>query len=104
MDLEDLKKNRWVPRGGEKGPKTINEVREEVEKEQQVNELERIEVIIKLIFKIFLFFSTKSKRIKSSFCGNQILVELVTEVEVQLIGVKLRLFFLLNFKTKSLFI
>nr|CAD2164748.1 unnamed protein product [Meloidogyne enterolobii] len=42
MDLEDLKKNRWVPRGGEKGPKTINEVREEVEKEQQVNELERI--------------------------------------------------------------
>ncbi|KAL7075939.1 hypothetical protein ACQ4LE_004880 [Meloidogyne hapla] len=43
MDLEDLKKNHWMPRGGEKGPKTINEVREEVEKEQQVNEMERIE-------------------------------------------------------------
>lgn len=57
MDLEDLKKNRWMPRGGEKGPKTINEVREEVEKEQQVNELERIEGNKKINFKyLFLFF------------------------------------------------
>lgn len=56
MDLEDLKKNRWVPRGGEKGPKTINEVREEVEKEQQVNELERIEVNNKINFFIIFFF------------------------------------------------
>jgi translation initiation factor 4G len=44
MNLEDLRKNNWNPRGGEKGPKTIEEVREEVEKEQQENELERIEV------------------------------------------------------------
>uniref|UniRef100_A0A183C888 MIF4G domain-containing protein n=1 Tax=Globodera pallida TaxID=36090 RepID=A0A183C888_GLOPA len=43
MDLEELRKNNWMPRGGEKGPKTIEEVREEVEKEQQENELERIE-------------------------------------------------------------
>ena len=35
-----------MPRGGEKGPKTIEEVREEVEKEQQENELERMEVFI----------------------------------------------------------
>ena len=44
MDLEDLRKCNWMPRGGEKGPKTIEEVREEVEKEQQENEMERIEV------------------------------------------------------------
>ena len=43
MDLEDLRKCNWMPRGGEKGPKTIEEVREEVEKEQQENEMERIE-------------------------------------------------------------
>ncbi|KAI3413947.1 hypothetical protein GPALN_011418 [Globodera pallida] len=43
MDLEELRNNKWMPRGGEKGPKTIEEVREEVEKEQQENELERIE-------------------------------------------------------------
>lgn len=43
MDLEDLRKSNWNPRGGEKGPKTIEEVREEAVKEQQDNELERIE-------------------------------------------------------------
>uniref|UniRef100_A0A914GRP5 MIF4G domain-containing protein n=1 Tax=Globodera rostochiensis TaxID=31243 RepID=A0A914GRP5_GLORO len=43
QELEDLRQNKWMPRGGEKGPKTIEEVREEVEKEQQENEMERIE-------------------------------------------------------------
>jgi hypothetical protein len=44
MDLEDLHNNKWIPRGGEKGPKRIEEVREEVEKEQQEMKLERMEV------------------------------------------------------------
>lgn len=43
MDLEDLRKCNWIPRGGEKGPKTIEEVREEVEKEERMNEIERME-------------------------------------------------------------
>uniref|UniRef100_A0A183CGD5 EIF4G1 n=1 Tax=Globodera pallida TaxID=36090 RepID=A0A183CGD5_GLOPA len=43
QELEDLRQNKWMPRGGEKGPKTIEEVREEVEKEHQENEMERIE-------------------------------------------------------------
>lgn len=38
-----------MPRGGEKGPKTIEEVREEVEKEQQENEIERMEVIYLIV-------------------------------------------------------
>ncbi|KAL3123242.1 hypothetical protein niasHT_006785 [Heterodera trifolii] len=43
LEVEELRSNKWMPRGGEKGPKTIEEVHEEAEKEQQVNEMERIE-------------------------------------------------------------
>ena len=38
-----MRRNNWTPKGGEKGPKTIEEVREDVEKEQQLNEMERME-------------------------------------------------------------
>ncbi|KAK0400560.1 hypothetical protein QR680_015315 [Steinernema hermaphroditum] len=43
VDLVDLQKNAWEPRKSQagKGPKKIEELREEVQKERQKNELER---------------------------------------------------------------
>ena len=48
LDLAELRKNKWVPRGGEKGPKTIEEVREQAEKERTENIAERIMVNLDL--------------------------------------------------------
>jgi len=44
MDLEELQRRKWIKRGGEKGPKTIDQVRQEAEEEQRKNESERMEV------------------------------------------------------------
>lgn len=46
MNLDELSNNKWVPRGGQTGPKTIDEVREEAEKEKQQNEAERLKVFL----------------------------------------------------------
>ena len=44
VNLEELQSNKWKPRGGDKGPKTVAEVRDEVAQEIHENEQERIAV------------------------------------------------------------
>lgn len=41
MNLEDLRRNGWQPKHGKQGPKTMKEVRNEVEQEQLENQAER---------------------------------------------------------------
>jgi hypothetical protein len=46
LNMEELRSNNWKPRVGDKGPKTVDAVRNEFEQEQQQNEEERISVRI----------------------------------------------------------
>lgn len=44
MNLEDLRKNKWVPLLGNKGPTTLEQVRKDAEDEELQKEEERREV------------------------------------------------------------
>ena len=44
LNLEELRQNNWKPRGGDKGPKTVEEVRSQAEQERIQNVEERMEV------------------------------------------------------------
>ena len=46
LNLEELRQNNWKPRGGDKGPKTVDEVRSQAEQERIQNVEERMEVIL----------------------------------------------------------
>ena len=50
LNLEELRQNNWKPRGGDKGPKTVEEVRSQAEQERIQNVEERMEV------KLYLFW------------------------------------------------
>jgi translation initiation factor 4G len=42
LDVLDLRRANWVSKGGDKGPKTLQEIREEAARAQQAAEMERI--------------------------------------------------------------
>ncbi|CRG91374.1 Eukaryotic translation initiation factor 4 gamma [Talaromyces islandicus] len=42
LDVVDLRSANWVSKGGDKGPKTLNEIREEAARAQQEAEMERL--------------------------------------------------------------
>lgn len=42
MDVVDLRRANWVTKGGDKGPKTLQEIREEAARQQQEAEMEKI--------------------------------------------------------------
>ena len=50
LNLEELRQSNWKPRGGDKGPKTVEEVRSQAEQERIQNVEERMEVKLNLFW------------------------------------------------------